>query len=378
MFGRAVHIGTGAILERILLIALFMSVVSCGSPKDAVMSDSPGQPATAAVEAEAPAPPEAPVPPSAPVSSESPAPSKAAETQKLLTSNTSLAFSEAGDLEEIVGFLASDELKGRDTGSEGLDQAAAFLASRLEAYGISPYFGSYRDTLVNTKEVAYNIVGVVPGSDPELSGEIILIGAHYDHIGIVPLKNGDGIANGANDNASGTATVLELARYFAASGAPKRSLVFAFFSAEERGLLGSKHLAEKLQQSGAELYGMLNFEMTGVPMKAKDYLVYLTGYHKSNLAEVSNNYGGDDLVGYLPQAADYNLFQRSDNYSFFQIYKVPAHTFSTFDFTNYAYYHQPGDESNEMDFTHMAELVNRMIPVVSGIANASEAELKLR
>ena len=373
---RTNHIDIGTIPLSILLFALVLSVVSCGSPKDAVMPDSTVPPATATIEGTGPAPPEAPISPKAPESPERTVPQKAAENPLPLKSSP--AFSKAADLEEIVNFLASDELKGRDTGSEGLAQAAAFLASRLESYGVSPYFASYRDTLVNTKEVAYNVVGVIPGSDPELSGEIILIGAHYDHIGIVPLKNGDGIANGANDNASGTATVLELARYFSASGAPKRSLVFAFFSAEERGLLGSKHLAEKLQQSGAELYGMLNFEMTGVPMKAKDYLVYLTGYHKSNLAEVANGYGGDDLVGYLPQAADYNLFQRSDNYSFFQIYKVPSHTFSTFDFTNYAYYHQPGDESSEMDFAHMAELVNRMIPVVSGIANAPEAELKLR
>ena len=135
----------------------------------------------------------------------------------------------------------------------------------------------------------------------------------------MPLKDGDGIANGANDNASGTATVLELARYFAQAGVPKRTLVFAFFSAEERGLLGSKHLAEKLQNAGADLYGMLNFEMTGVPMKAKSYQMYLTGYHKSNLAEVSNRYGGNDLVGYLPQASEYNLFQRSDNYSFYHL-----------------------------------------------------------
>lgn len=286
-------------------------------------------------------------------------------------------FSKASNLQSIVGFLASDDLKGRDTGSEGLEMAAAYLEGRLEAFGIRPYFSTYRDTLSNTKETAFNIVGYVPGSDPELSEELVLIGAHYDHIGIVPLKNGDGIANGANDNASGTATVLELARYFSGALPPRRSLVFAFFSAEERGLLGSKHLAEKLQANEASLYTVLNFEMTGVPMKAKDYMVYLTGFQRSNLAEVANRYGQKDLVGYLPQAADYNLFQRSDNYSFFQVFKVPAHTFSTFDFTNYPYYHQPGDEAGEMDFAHMAILVNRMIPVVAGIADAPTAELKL-
>jgi hypothetical protein len=123
---------------------------------------------------------------------------------------------------------------------------------------------------------------------------------------------------------------------------------------------------------------MMNFEMTGVPMMAKDYLVYLTGYHKSNMADVANRYGGDSLVGYLPQAADYNLFQRSDNYSFFQEYQIPAHTFSTFDFENYPFYHLPGDEAGAMDYSHMAEVANRIIPAVHGIANGPKGELKLK
>lgn len=286
-------------------------------------------------------------------------------------------FSQASDISAIMEFLASDALKGRDTGTEGIEAAAAYLEARLESYGVQPLFTSYRDTLGNIKDIAFNVVGILPGSDPSLAGETLLIGAHYDHIGIVPLKNGDGIANGANDNASGSATVLELARYFGQAERPKRGLIFAFFSAEERGLLGSKHLAEKLAEKGISISGMLNFEMTGVPMKAKDYLVYLTGYHKSNMAELSNRYGGEDLVGYLPQAAEYNLFERSDNFAFYKISDIPAHTFSTFDFENYAYYHQPGDEVSEMDFEHMALICNRMIPVVNGLANAATSELKM-
>ncbi|MEJ2162010.1 MAG: M28 family peptidase [Robiginitalea sp.] len=283
-------------------------------------------------------------------------------------------FSDTGILSEHMQFLASDELKGRDTGSEGIEAAAAFLEGKLAEYGIRPYFGSYRDTLTNSKAVAYNIVGVLEGSDPDLKEQYILIGAHYDHIGVVPLKNGDGIANGANDNASGTVTVLELARYFGAN-TPGRSMIFAFFSAEERGLLGSRHLARVLNEGGLDLYAMLNFEMTGVPMNGRKYLTYLTGYDKSNLAEVCNAYGGADLIGYLPTARDYNLYERSDNYAFYQEFKVPSHTFSTFDFENYNYYHQPGDEFSRMDFTHMALLVNRMIPAIQGIANTGEREI---
>lgn len=285
-----------------------------------------------------------------------------------------LVFSDSIGMGISMNILASDELKGRDTGSEGIEKAAIFLEDRLESFGIRPYFETYRDTLANSKEVAYNVVGVLEGSDPKLKNEFIVIGAHYDHIGVLPAKDGDAIANGANDNASGTSTVLELARYFGDKTPPKRSLIFAFFSAEERGLLGSKHLARVLREQEIDLYTMLNFEMTGVPM-TKPYLMYLTGYDKSNMADICNGYGGEDLVGFLPTASEYNLFQRSDNYAFYEEFKVPSHTFSTFDFENYAYYHQPGDEPSRMDFRHMANLVNRVIPAIRGIANADRREI---
>ncbi|EAR17158.1 MULTISPECIES: M28 family metallopeptidase [Robiginitalea] len=286
-------------------------------------------------------------------------------------------FSDSVAMQRIVGFLASDALGGRDTGSEGLEQAATYLEGRLKDFGIQPYFDAYRDTLTNIEDTGYNIVGYLQGSEPGLSGEYVLIGAHYDHIGRVAPREGDSIANGANDNATGTAMVLELARFFARCKPPARSLVFAFFSAEERGLMGSAHLAKRLKAQGADLYAMLNFEMTGVPMAGKDYRVYLTGYERSNLAEVANELAGSKLVGLLPQAQEFNLFQRSDNLPFYQEFQVPAHTFSTFDFTNFDYYHLPGDEPSGMDFGHMAELLNDLIPVVKGIADSPPATLKM-
>jgi hypothetical protein len=282
----------------------------------------------------------------------------------------------AKQIDSVVSFLASDDLKGRDTGSEGIEKATVYLENQLEHYGIQPFFGTYRDRLSNTGTEAYNVVGLLQGTDPVLRNEFILIGAHFDHIGTVPPKDGDGIANGANDNASGTATVLELARYFGGEKRPARSLIFAFFNAEEKGLLGSKHLAETLKGMGINLYAMLNFEMTGVPMKDRGYLLYLTGYDKSNLAAVANAYGGGDLVGLLPKAQEFNLFQRSDNYAFWEVYGVPSHTFSSFDFENYNFYHQPGDEASLMDYQHLEEVVRRMIPVIRGIANGPEAEIK--
>ncbi|NAS14147.1 M28 family metallopeptidase [Poritiphilus flavus] len=285
-------------------------------------------------------------------------------------------FTDTTRIGGIMNFLASDDLKGRDSGSEGIAKAAEFIEGIFEQNNISPYFESYRDTLSNFKKTAYNVVGVLEGNDPELKKEFILIGAHYDHIGIIKPVNGDAIANGANDNASGTTTVLELARYFGNRKSNKRSLIFAFFSAEEKGLLGSRHLAEKLKEQELNLYTMLNFEMTGVPMRGKSYFIYITGYDRSNLAEVSNNYAGEKLIGFLPKSKEVGLFKRSDNYPFYEVFQVPSHTFCTFDFSNFIHYHGVGDEVSEMDLDHMAKVVNKMIPVVEGITNAATQEIK--
>lgn len=286
-----------------------------------------------------------------------------------------IEYSSIQDVAKTMDFLASDALKGRDSGSEGIAKAADFIAASFTANGIVPYFEYYRDTLGNFDESAFNVVGVLEGSDPKLKNEYVVLGAHYDHIGMLAPENGDAIANGANDNASGTTTVMELAKYFGKEKTNKRSIIFALFSAEEKGLLGSKHLAEKLKSDNLDLYVMLNFEMVGVPMVEKDHLLYVTGYELSNLADISNGYANEKIAGFLPKAKEFNLFMRSDNYPFHTSFNVPAQTYSSFDFTNFDHYHKVGDENEEMDYEHMAVVINKMIPVVEGIANAPVKEI---
>lgn len=293
-----------------------------------------------------------------------------------LNATTQRPFTSAEKIESLMTFLASDDLEGRDSGSVGIEKAADFIARIFKNNNVSPYFKTYRDTLGNFDKPTSNVVGYLEGTDPQLKKEFIVVGAHYDHIGIMGSENGDVIANGANDNASGTSVVLELARYFGETKSNKRSIIFALFSAEEKGLLGSKHLAEKLKGEAITLYTMLNFEMVGVPMVNKDHLLYVTGYELSNLAQVSNTYANEKLVGFLPKAKEFNLFKRSDNYPFHNVFNVPSQTYSTFDFTNFEHYHKVGDKLNLMDFEHMASVVNKVIPVVEGIANASVKEVK--
>ncbi|MEH6678914.1 MAG: M28 family peptidase [Sediminicola sp.] len=285
-------------------------------------------------------------------------------------------FSNGDRVAFLMDYLASDSLHGREAGSDGIEKAATFIENFFKENNVQPFFATYRDTLTNFDGTAYNVVGYLPGKDPKLKDEYVIIGAHYDHIGILAAENGDSIANGANDNASGTSSVMEFARYFGNIGTNKRSIIFALFSAEEKGLLGSVHLAKKLKSQNLPLYTMLNFEMVGVPLVDKEYKVYVTGYEKSNLAEVSNRYAESNLVGFLPTAKEFNLFKRSDNYPFDQEFGVPSQTYCTFDFTNFDHYHKVGDENSLMDYSHMASLVNLMVPVLEGITNAPDKEIK--
>lgn len=275
-------------------------------------------------------------------------------------------------------FLSSDELKGRDTGSEGAEMAARYLEDVLAKNGIKPYFKTYRDTLTNYTKPAYNIVGYLEGTDPVLKNEFVVIGAHYDHIGVTDKPvNGDYIYNGADDNATGTTTVAELVNYFGKTKSNKRSILFCFFSAEEVGLLGSKHLAEKLKAQNFNIYTMLNFEMTGVPL-GHDLLAFITGYGRSNMADKFNEYGGKKLIGSNEFEMKYQLFRQSDNYPFFLEFNVPAHTLSTTEMSTFKFYHQLGDEFGAMDTAHMTNFVQTMLPVVEKMVNAPTQEIVLK
>lgn len=281
------------------------------------------------------------------------------------------------EVESAVTYLASDERQGRNTGSPGIAAAADYISNQFRSYDVKPYFETYRDNFdVNGKE-AFNVVGYIEGTDPTLKNEVIILGAHYDHIGQGKTVDGDSIANGANDNAAGTSTVLAMAKYFGAKKNNKRSIVFALFSAEEMGLKGSKHLAEVLKTNNLDLYTMVNFEMIGVPMKTDSYSAYLTGYEMSNMAEKMNQYIGTNVIGFLPTAKKYGLFMRSDNYPFYNQFKVPCQTISTFDFTNYDYYHHVNDESELMDYDHMAKLINAVIPAIEKMSNTPTKEIAM-
>ncbi len=151
----------------------------------------------------------------------------------------------AKDAKQHVDTLASDTFEGRHTGTRGGHAASIYIAQQLRKCdlqsAVSPttYFQEFGNE-------SRNILALLPGSDPELKKEFILIGAHYDHVGYGNSQTSNGpvgyIHNGADDNASGVSTILEIAQAWHVSGErPRRSIIFALWDGEEHGLLGSKH-----------------------------------------------------------------------------------------------------------------------------------------
>ncbi|GAA4962321.1 M28 family metallopeptidase [Algibacter aquimarinus] len=281
------------------------------------------------------------------------------------------------DVQKNMEYLASDELEGRNTGTIGIEKAAVFIENHFKNNNVKPYFKTFRDSFNLKKIIGYNIVGYIEGNDPNLKDEFVVLGAHYDHIGTAKEVNGDKIANGANDDASGTVAILEWAKHFSNTKSNKRSILFTLFSAEEMGLKGSSHLAKRLKKENLNLYTMINFEMIGVPRAKEEIIAYISGYEKSNMAERINEYAGDIIIGFFPRAKELNLFMRSDNFPFYKVFKKPAHAISTFDFSNFDYYHHVDDEADKMDFNHMTNFINAMIPALKGMINAATDEIKI-
>ncbi|MFK7782152.1 M28 family peptidase [Psychroserpens sp.] len=290
----------------------------------------------------------------------------------------------SNEVKEIVSYLASDDLRGRHAGTTEIDKAATYIESQFETLGIKPYFETYRDNFKIKDSInAFNVVGFIEGTDETLKNEVIILGAHYDHIGYGndarrksskgSITETDTIANGANDNAAGTSAVIAMAKYFATMKNNKRSIMFTLFSAEELGLLGSKHLAKRLKSQNLNLYTMVNFEMIGVPFKDRDYQAFLSGYDLSNMAQKINEYVGSNLIGSSEVAKKYNLFKQSDNYPFYEEFKLPCQTISSCDLSNYDYYHHADDEINELNYEFMASLINETI---KGIEQMSISETK--
>lgn len=296
-------------------------------------------------------------------------------------------------VERLLSALSADSLKGRFTASPGALMAARMIAEELASYGVEPagdrgFFqlvpferamrrgrpslalGSFdpNDPGADDAVIGRNVLGVIRGSDPSVADEAIVVGAHFDHVGIRQAVDGDSIYNGADDDASGVVAVLEAARSLAAGPPPRRTVVFALFTAEELGLLGTRwyldHPVVPLVRTVAEL----QIEMIGRPDPlAGPGKLWLTGYERSTIGESLAAQGVSVVRDPRP---DQNFFQRSDNFVF-AVRDIPAHTLSSYGM--HEDYHRPSDEVELVDFDHMVAAVEAIVRSVRILADADEA-----
>ncbi len=203
-----------------------------------------------------------------------------------------------------------------------------------------------------SNEVLYNVVGILPGRSK--TTEAIIFSAHYDHIDSDPSGNSFGIFHGANDNASGTTAVLELARYFSMKKDNERTIIFCLFAGEELGLLGSERFATLVSPENVK--AVINIEMIGKTNATGKEKFFVTGSKFSDLERIINkNLEGEKVQSALRKSDPANLFQRSDNYPFYQK-GIIAHTIMCSD-DNDPCYHQTCDTSKEIDFTNMTSII---------------------
>ena len=310
----------------------------------------------------------------------------------------------AADVKRILYPLADDSMKGRMTGSAGEAMAARFIASQMKAIGLTPlgdsgYFqrvptaviplnpprrgrtervmllGSFadRDTFPATqRRTSVNVLGLLEGSDATLKNEIVLVDAHFDHVGVGQAVNGDSIYNGADDDASGTTAVLEIARQLSQGARPKRTVLFVTTTGEEAGLLGTRWFIDHPPIPLSQFVANMEIEMIGRPdsLAGGAGKAWLTGYERSNMGEQLAAAGipiGPD------KRPDQHFFERSDNIAFARK-GIVAHTLSTFNL--HTDYHQPSDDVSKADLDHMAAVINAAARAVRVLADGPKPAWK--
>lgn len=292
-----------------------------------------------------------------------------------------------GDLEEWVAYLASDEMKGRRNGSEEMKQAASWIASKYKEFGVEAFegFDNYLQPYSFQSRRGgefheQNVIGFIPGTDPELKDETIIISAHFDHVGIGRPMDGDSIYNGADDNAAGTATLIGVAKAIYLTGKkPGRTIVFAAVSGEEMGLHGSRYFVKNPTIDLSRAYANINFEMTGHSEELGKGNYYMTGYGHSTLDDQIKKFSEGRNVSLIDtmEIVNTRFFYMSDNIAFSRIKAegevsigIPSGTFATT--TMGSHIHRPIDEIELFDFENMANLVNYFGEMVLWLSESEE------
>ena len=270
----------------------------------------------------------------------------------------------AAELRRHVEVLADDTFEGREAGSRGGRAAAHYLGREFQKYrlagGAAP--GSYYQPFSGQYQ---NILALLEGSDPRFKRELVIVGAHYDHVGYGNEQNSYGptgyIHNGADDNASGVAVLLELAEAFSQlEPRPKRSILFALWDGEEKGLLGSEHWAGQLTWPLNQVRAAINLDMVG-RLRSDQMEIYgaRTGFGLRRLVSISN------AATNLRFDFSWTMREDSDHYSFYKR-GVPVLMFHT---GLHGDYHRPSDDLEKVNIAGMQRVAQMLFGLIAELAN---------
>ncbi|MFY9233297.1 MAG: M28 family peptidase [Fimbriimonadaceae bacterium] len=284
-----------------------------------------------------------------------------------------------------LSFIASDLLEGRNTPSRGLDIAAEYIAAQFRRAGIEPAVGkSYFQTTTWNRGAAQppgspapkvrNVIGVLRGSDPKLKDTYVLVTAHYDHVGMRSEGEGDRIFNGANDDGSGTISVIEIASALAKlKTRPKRSIVFVLFYGEEKGLVGSRFYSQNPVFPLAKTVAQINLEHMGRTDDSEGARIGAASMTGFDYSDIGSTFAAAGLqlgvkVEKHPQNSD-AFFGRSDNQALADV-GVPAHTICTAFI--YPDYHGRDDHWEKIDYANMAKIAKMVTIGTLAIADSDK------
>jgi hypothetical protein len=321
--------------------------------------------------------------------SRSVAPSAVPEPQRLRGPRTDAFLDSSAFAQSVrrhVQTLSSDAMRGRGSATEDEARTAEYLASELKKAGIQPALPGgfiqelhFRiDPAVARSDPALaavvkdgrlttrNVLGMIPGTDPEQKAEVILLSAHMDHLGKAPFpQQGDDIFNGADDDASGVTAVLDLAAELAKGPPPKRTIMFAFYGAEEIGRYGARAFLQRPPVPLKSIVTNIEFEMIGRKDPAvPDNTLWLTGFERSDLGAALASHGASVVADPRPSE---RFFYRSDNTILAQE-GIVAQTVSSYGM--HGDYHGLGDDFEHLDLPHLTQVIGSFVAPVRWLANS--------
>jgi len=293
------------------------------------------------------------------------------------------------EVQRIEKTLSSDDMRGRKIFTRDIDRATDFIANEFKKIGLEnlqPETGHASNDTSNYRQKftigsghspqLTNVVGVLPGKTRK--EEYVIFSAHYDHLGVGKPINGDSIYNGANDDASGVTAVIMLAKYFKALGNNERTIVFAAFTGEEMGGLGSQYFSKQFDAN--KVIAMFNIEMIGTESKWGKNSAYITGYEKTDMGRIlQKNLEGTGFTFYADPYPAESLFYRSDNATL-ALLGVPAHTISTSKMDSEPNYHKVSDQVETLDLDNMTMIVRSIAlsskTIVSGVDTPTRVKVE--